>query len=52
MTYETACRIAGVSNPKAIAKNAKFAASQMNHLTIGSPLRFSVALKILMNAAR
>ncbi len=52
MNYSTACEILGFTKPKSLTANATLAASRMATLTPNSPLKFKVACRVLIRAAK
>ena len=52
MSYSRACELLGLTTPKSLEANARLAASVLSHLTPTSPLRYSVACQIIINAAK
>lgn len=52
MSYSRACELLGLTTPKSLEANAKLAKSVLSHLTIKSPLRYSVACMVIIRAAK
>lgn len=52
MTYNTACKILSISNPKAYLANAAYAKTRYAALTIHAPLKYHVACAVIISAAR
>ena len=52
MTYSRACEILSLTTPKSLEANAVLAASVLSHLTLTSPLRYEVACRVLIEAAK
>jgi len=52
MDYSVACEILCLTSPKSLKENAKLAESILNNLTREAPLRYKVACKVLINAAK
>jgi len=52
MSYARACEILGFTTPKSIEANARLAESRQRSLTPQTPLRYSVACQVLINAAK
>ena len=51
MSYSRACEILGFTTPKSLKENAKLAESRLRHLTKNAPLKYSVACRVLIDAA-
>jgi hypothetical protein len=52
MTYSRACEILGFTAPKSFEANAMLAQSRLRSHTPQTPLRFSVACQVLIEAAK
>jgi len=52
MTYSRACEILGFTTPKSFAANAALAASRLRTFTANAPLRYRVAVNVLIQAAK
>lgn len=52
MSYSHACKLLGFTTPKSLAENARLAASCLQAMTPRCPLRFAVACKVLIDAAK
>ena len=52
MSYSKACEILGFTTPKSFSANARLAKSRLATMTISAPLRYKVACKVLIDAAK
>lgn len=52
MTYDKACEILGYTTPKSLQTNARLATICLKTLLPGASLKYSVACKVIINAAR
>jgi hypothetical protein len=52
MTYSRAIEILGLTTPKSLAENKKLAQVIQSNLVLTAPLRFKVACKVVIEAAK
>jgi hypothetical protein len=50
MTYDRACEILGLTTPKSIEANARYARGILTRLTTTAPIRHRIACRILIDA--
>ena len=51
MNYSTACELLGLTTPKSLTANATLAECALQAMTPSTPLRFTVAASIIIQAA-
>jgi hypothetical protein len=52
MNYSKAIETLGLTTPKILAENARLAESKLRHMAANAPLRYKVAAKVVIEAAK
>ena len=51
MTYSRACELLGLTTPKTLKENSELAKSKLSTMTTKTPLKYKVAVKIIVEAS-
>ena len=52
MTYSRACELLDLTTPKSLKENAEIAKRLAERMPVGTPLRYRVAVQVIVEAAQ